>query len=903
MFDGCYLRLGQGPFVSCSPLTVELLASFYALPAYAEPSLRAALEQASKAAPWAASFKVAPEQTATAVGAMLRQVMLATPDLESDSIDTSRLPQGERVRVHLDALRELWALQPDILPADLGKLKALLGCMASDALQPIGVIWDRDNTRLSTLERVVLERLESHHGRVEECDGDVRRLIADRKTAAAPAGSLLGHVQRHLLDPAAETASTDESLAVLSVRDGLTECESAAAIIQRWLAVDESLRASDIGIIIPDSDDYALYLAEIFARTGLVASSLPAVAERRNIGAEAVLLFVQCRRRPAPAMALASLNSSPALCWPAETGAALATKVMAGDFNPVLAKSLTGRAAALYALIRSPSPSSAAQFKEQLRQFGKLLSDEAALQADVLEAKVQIARLIAALTGAPASGEPDWEQAIQFAAAYQSILAPRGAYYLGGLSILRSSEAPARRYRKLLVLGFNDGHYPPAPSGNPFFLDSEISLIHDHAGLVLPSQAKQLSESLDLFCRQLRSASEQVVLLLSERDRTGGTLAPSSSLPLIARLVAGIDEPEKLVVPLAQSEGSIWDSLIAWRARPEFKAAERPEVPPYLELGRDLLCLRRKEDGSPKPQSPSRLETLLVSPLAWLLGELDAKHVSWQPEQLGVALRGSLAHEVFERLFTPGTNHPDDATIEAQVPEFLLDRIRAIAPFLQSPTWVVERRTLEAEIIKAGKHWSMVLNALDAEIVGNEFWLAGSLFGHPVHGKADCLLRLPDGQPLVVDYKKSGTGNRRKRLNAQWDMQVDLYRKMDVRVDERSSKDVVRIAGCLQAWQGLPGVAYHLLNDGGVLINGADGLDSPHVEIIAGDIAENALTQIEARFTLLKAGRLETNTTADEKYYRTKAALGTYAFEGSPLIVAFMREDEAPSTIATGDAE
>ena len=29
------------------------------------------------------------------------------------------------------------------------------------------------------------------------------------------------------------------------------------------------------------------------------------------------------------------------------------------------------------------------------------------------------------------------------------------------------------------------------------------------------------------------------------------------------------------------------------------------------------LALRKKEDGTPRPQSPSRLENLLVSPLAW----------------------------------------------------------------------------------------------------------------------------------------------------------------------------------------------------------------------------------------------------------------------------------------------
>ena len=97
----------------------------------------------------------------------------------------------------------------------------------------------------------------------------------------------------------------------------------------------------------------------------------------------------------------------------------------------------------------------------------------------------------------------------------------------------------------------------------------------------------------------------------------------------------------------------------------EFKSAEQLPIPVHYDLGFDLLAMRKKDDGTPRPQSPSRLEKLLVSPLAWLLSELGASHLSWQPETLDVMLRGSLAHEVFERLFQPGTDFPDDATIDA----------------------------------------------------------------------------------------------------------------------------------------------------------------------------------------------------------------------------------------------
>ena len=183
-----------------------------------------------------------------------------------------------------------------------------------------------------------------------------------------------------------------------------------------------------------------------------------------------------------------------------------------------------------------------------------------------------------------------------------------------------------------------------------------------------------------------------------------------------------------------------------------------------------------------------------------------------------------------------------------------------------------------------------MLKSLDATLIGNEFWLAGEILKHPVHGKADCLICLPDGLPLIVDYKKSSTGGRRNRLKAQWDLQVDLYRKMIVRTNERSKPEELKIAACLKAWLGLPAVAYHLLNDGGVLINGANGVDSTYVEIIEGDIAENAIAKLDARFQKLRSGFLETNTSGDEKFYKSKAHLGVYALNSSPLVKAFMRE-------------
>lgn len=903
MFENCHLRIGEAPFTSCMPLSAQILGSLYALPQSTEKPLREALDALGDIVPWAESFAVAPEQTTGAVGTMLRHMMMATRDLDPASIEIDALPGEGRARLHLEALRKLWISSDALVPSDLATLKAFLASDAGDALQPLQVVWDRDCVQLTPLERAVLEHIETHHGQLSEDDNDVVRLISDRKLARATGSCLAGHVQRHLLDPDVPVMPLDDSLAILSVRDSLTECDAAAAIVQRWLADDATLAASDIGIIVPQGAEYGHYLAETFAHAGLVASSLPGVGQRRNIGGEALLHFLQCRRRPAPAMALASLYCSPVLCWPEEVGTALAAAVMGGDFQPREARDFTGRQAALFALIRSASPSTNGQLKEQIRSFQRLLSDNEALAEDVAEAKQQASRLIAALGNANDAAEAELEKAIQMAAAYQAAPPARGAYFLGGISVMMAHETPKRSFRKLLVLGFNDGAYPSPPAGNPFFLDSEVASIADVTGIQLPSQAQQLAAALELFTRQIGAASEQVILILSERDRSGSSLSVSSSLPLISRLVEGIEDPEDLIVPLNHSEGTIWDRLVEWKPRPVIEPALMPEVPPHYAFDFNLLGLRQKEDGSVRAQSPSRLEKLLVSPLAWLLAELGAEHVSWQPEALDVMLRGSLAHEVFERLFVPGKAHPSNEEIEAKVPDLLLDRIRALAPFLQTSAWAVERNTLEAEITKSAKHWSLVLKSLDAEIVGNEFWLSGELFGHPVHGKADCLLRLPNGQPIVVDYKKSSSGTRRQRLQKGWDLQVDLYRRMSVRLDERSNEGVVRIAEALSGWSKLPAVAYHTLNDGNVLLNGIDEFDSAEVELVAGDIAEHALALISARFDALKAGRLDTNTTADEKFFQRSAALGTYALEDSPLIAAFMRDDINPSVAITDNED
>ena len=898
MFDDCHLRLGQAPFACTTPMTATLLASLYALPHHEERPLYPILAAAAHGQPWSTSLAVAPEATTVAVGAMLRAVMLATPDMEPGAIVADGLPVGSRARVHLEALRDLWRANPGVVPADLAAMKDFLGTSAADALQPMVVIRDRAAMHLTRLEAAVLDRLERHHGVPQPDDCDVQRLVIAPGLAQAGANSLLGHVQRNLLNGAATRVPADDSLAILSVRDSLTEAEAVAAIIQRWLREDPAPAPGEIAVILPDCGPRVGHLGDAFANAGLVPSGLPAVTARRNHGGETVLHFVQCRRRPAPAMALASLYCSPVLCWPTSFGHGLARAVMQGSYASDDVGALDERGTTLLRSIRAPAPRSNRQLGRELRHLRKLLTHDPALHDDCIEAIGAALRIEALLRAGLATAAPDWDAVIALAGAYKTPAALRGPAYLGGIAILLAHEAPVRAVRKLVIMGFNDGAWPGLPGGNPFFLDSEVAAIAEATGLTLPSRASALDAALHGLVRQIGAARDQAVLVFSDRNLAGNALAPSSSLPLIARLVDGVTKPDDLICALSSADATIWDRLIDWRPRQAFAPIVAPDILPHFDLGCDLLALRTKSDGSVAAQSPSRLEKLLVSPLAWVLGELNATHVSWQPERLGVMLRGSLAHEVFELLFKPGRNHPDDRAIEQAVPVLLDARIHAIAPFLESSAWAVERSAMAADITTAAKHWSLALTAMGAEIIGNEFWLSGTVFGHPVHGKADCLVRLPDGQLIVVDYKKSSSGTRRRRLNNGWDLQVELYRRMTVRIDERSGDDARRIAAALDAGNRAPGVAYHTLNDGRFLVNGidwGDGIATEHIDVIDGDIAVRALDLVQSRMAALRAGQIATNSTADADFFSKKASLGAYALDESPLVTAFMRRHPDPS--------
>ena len=315
-----------------------------------------------------------------------------------------------------------------------------------------------------------------------------------------------------------------------------------------------------------------------------------------------------------------------------------------------------------------------------------------------------------------------------------------------------------------------------------------------------------------------------------------------------------------------------------------------PSVRPFgdIDIGRDLLSLRLDAEGNPKPESPSALERMMVSPLAWLLQRLYAEPAAWGPEDANVLLQGTLSHSVFEDLFAEDSALPSRGKLPGLVKKGLERAIQRSAPFMQSATWTVERRLLEAQITKAAQAWHGMLTQLGAEVIGTEVWLKGDLGSLGIHGQADALLALPGNRLLIVDYKKSSASSRRPRMERGYDSQVELYRKM-LQTGGLKDEEKVELGDQLKNSDEI-GVVYYNMNDTTALSDTglAESSKLPGWEVLGTDVSNEAMSLITERVSELHKGKIRLNRDTDHDFFDKKAGVKPYALEVTPLTDIFL---------------
>jgi hypothetical protein len=851
-------------------VTDDLLAEVYLVPKGDAPNISDHL--IGRNAPWSQSFAAAPEETTRAVEKGLITVARATTHLDPDALAPSALPDG-RARSHLTALRDLW-LDIENLPGPLAIWAHVLRSPRSQALEALPLLEPTPCPFADPVEAALAEALLANHG---EAPASALASWVSRQPARQSTGTgSLARIQNNL-GRETEPATPDDTVTCYGLRDPQEEMDFAAARAQQMLKDGIVAAPHQIGLLVPDDPAYRIGLSAAFNRVGLPLSGLLAEHVSRDATRELLSLLLALMHGPVPRTAMASLYISPLMPWPPETGRQMARQVIDRGWSRTAAE-LNGPAREILDALRPCTT------VEQL--FGRLGVVARAVPDAALYPRLAELRAVTRET-------LDWPL-LRRLAAPQLVTASGHERFVEGVSVFTETVLPWRPVSQLIVLGMAGAHWPRLPGSDPFFTEDEVALIRTTTGLALPGRREKLARGLELFRRQLCASADGLTLLVPALDLRGNPLPPSTGLALIAHML-GAKEPFDLLQDIRAQPQAHWP--VATQTPETVPMGGVPELPAngIIQLNRglgtpdkpglDLLHLREDPTGGPVPQSPSRLETLLVSPLAWLLDELGAKDRTWAPEALDVMALGTILHQVLEDSFPDGSPVPTAGSLDKTIPQTLDAAIRRHASWLAGPSWGTERRSLLREARNVCLAWAGFLTATGAEVLHNEIALKGDHGGLTLHGKADCLLRLPDGRILVVDHKRSSSGSRRDRMAKGWDLQVALYRAMLERPSEETALTRLVADGAEVI------TAYHTMLDSTVLSDAAGG-GVPHIEAAGADASGRAIAELADLVAKVGAGTIRLNRSGDAKTFEKDRGIKAYALFENTFVTAFTMPEE-----------
>jgi RecB family exonuclease len=832
---------------------------------------------------WSESYQVAPDETISAVAAEMERLLRALgPDTAFVAPTGSGL--SERAKRHLSDLVLLHESMDSVLPADLEAVRAILQVDSSSCLRAIKVAALQSSETFDPWQAALIAKLNCDS--LELASNLFDTHFSEFNFKPAGEGTALGFLQRNLYSRNASSISLDPSLQWLAVRDYLEEAEVAAGMVQQALRDRPELRLSDLALLLPDDPNYSSAVHEVFSRAGLPLSGLIRKQRQRDLVGELIFHLLQTLRKPAPTMAMAAFVTSPLLPWTRAVGFEIAAALMSGRYDLKSVRLPAPYQNELLDLIRFGIETPAG-LRSILNKFPQWLDATPAQQCQAVDHCTSLLAPLDAAESIP------WDQLIALAAPRPATQEIPGELTREGIAVCTEHEEPWRPVKTLFVLGFNAGHYPREAGISPVFSDADL-LVLKTQGYKLESSSEVATRCRELFSRQLGCAMERLHFLLSRRDALGKSLAPSASLPFIAQLFGRGEEPDELLLELDSEDGRKQARGLALAPQASQTMPKKLKVED-LQLSSNLLEINKNGDGNLRPQSPSSLETLMTSPLAWLLNRAGLEPREWAPETLDVMAKGSLAHAVFELLFVPGETLPSAEEVELLVPQRLREATQTLMPYLNRPEWKVERYHLEKEILLAARRWREVLETIGAKVLGVEVWLTGLLDQQPIHGSADLLMELPDGKIYVVDYKKSSSKKRKERMSKGYDSQASLYRIMlktgeaSFRTEDGSkvSVDQDREIGAL----------YYLMNDQVALADTDHWLENSLSDIdeLGADVAAIALPLIRERLVQVAKGKIMLNRASDEKWFEKNAGMPLYALDNSPLIRMHMlpaEEDE-----------
>jgi ATP-dependent helicase/nuclease subunit B len=396
-----------------------------------------------------------------------------------------------------------------------------------------------------------------------------------------------------------------------------------------------------------------------------------------------------------------------------------------------------------------------------------------------------------------------------------------------GLAAVGCPGALVGPARRVVWWGF-DSDSAPTITRWPASLEARRALAAH--GVELPELGLEAEAKAERWRRPLLAAERSLVLVCPHHGEDGREQYPH---PLWDEIVGGNDYEKVRQLAVGRP--------IAEREPPKRPVAPRAAPAPRRSWQTLPELLPRRE-----VESPSSLGSLLGCSLQWALNyhaKLRPDHSFALPSP--ARTRGSLLHEVLERVLVDGTESPEEAeTRAAELFEELGPRLDAR---LFLPGAEEERAELRLIAGKSARRLHEVLRSAGRRVLKTEEWLTSPAFGTRVGGRLDLVLGDP---PAVIDLKL-GSGNWRRRALENGVLEdLAVYGHL-LRADEQSA---------------FPPVGYFILNEQALLTNAAGGfgtgekIGGPRLE----EVWKGLRAAVRGRFAELAKGIVEAPANSGE---------------------------------------
>jgi len=830
---------------------------------------------------WSKSVMVDESSTLERIDASLRFLLssLNTSDLLSEFEQPV-----SRIENYYNDLVKLHQTMGNIRPIDQEYAALWVSNADEEPIEEVELIYSASLCSLELWQQTLADKLVSIIDPREQ--DDVLTLLVSSLEERSSHQADIQHLKQSLFqETAGEVETNPQNIRWLQCRDSLQECEVLVGMIQQLSG--QGVALDDLAVVVPNGSEHDSILPPLLNKAGILSSHIDAAKTCFEWDVQLLKdlltychLFSEDELVPAP-LSLACILTNPLMPWSLATGQYYAERHMAGKLNSDIPRD---QEAELISYLLNPKLE---QWKEWLIAILDVLNfpkDARAISKKKVHTHIDDLNDIAGKS-------LDVDKKIYFSKLANQLFPTQvnidvngNSNVLNGVLLVRESECLLHKVEHLFLLGFNQGAYEPREKHKGIFEANDLAPFTQKLPDIRARKACGQQQFERGFRRFVSSANTTMTFLLSQQTGAGYKLFPSETMMDIAFCFQGKGEikPEVLIQKISEPNNP---PTFTKYAVPEENTAKVERSIDDFCLDMNLLDLHLDTEGAQRPESPSSLEKMMISPLAWLLNRQGLEPKNWKPQALDAALRGTVAHKVFElhaSLDLTLTSYNDSTTYD----QLFSDALNEDAPFLQEPQWCLERSQLKQEIRDALLPFCAWCESEQWTFSATEQLLTGKLWSIPLKGFVDTILKNGDRQ-LILDYKTSKSDRYVKRLATGYDLQTMIYRELyqqGCQQQEAAGREVMS--------------GYYTLNDQTLVAGGVSQTSYLNHKLLNADYeaqSSGAIEIIKERIEDLRKGEIKLNRKEDLKAWGKLGVNAEYTFSDNPLVGLFMKPVEENS--------